>query len=75
MVVLIMENETAVGCGGFKRYTDEIAEVKRVFVHKDYRGKKYGYVIMQNIEELAKKKGYKKLIVNGKIKRVLSIVS
>lgn len=62
-VVLIMEDETAVGCGSFKKYTDEIAEVKRVFVHEDYRGKKYGQVIMQNIEELAKTKGYKKLIL------------
>lgn len=62
-VILILDDDRAVGCGSFKRYTDEIAEIKRVFVHKDYRGKKYGCVIMQNIEELAKKKGYKKLIL------------
>lgn len=62
-VVLIMEGDSAVGCGSFKHYDKEIAEVKRVFVNESYRGKRYGRVILENLEKLAKMKGYKKLIL------------
>ncbi|WP_455716237.1 GNAT family N-acetyltransferase [Anaerosporobacter sp.] len=62
-VVLIMEGDRAVGCGSFKQYDKEKAEIKRVFVNESYRGKRYGRVILKKLEELAKNKGYTKLIL------------
>lgn len=62
-VVLIMEGDKAVGCGSFKHYDKEKAEIKRVFVNELFRGKRYGRIILEKLEELAKTKGYKKLIL------------
>lgn len=62
-VVLAYVDELPVGCASFKKYDDQTAEVKRVFVHKDHRGKGISQQLMNKIEELAKGKGYKKLIL------------
>lgn len=62
-VVLIIEGEKSVGCGGLKKYSVGVAEIKRVFVSEDYRGKKYGRIIIQELECIAKSKGYDKLIL------------
>ncbi|MEO8234461.1 MAG: hypothetical protein ABI549_03520 [Flavobacterium sp.] len=32
-VVICYENDNAIGCGAFKTYEPEIAEIKRMFVH------------------------------------------
>lgn len=62
-VVLIEDEENIVGCGSFRYYAHEVAEIKRVFVCESYRGKKYGRTIMEQLEKIAKEKGYKKLIL------------
>ncbi len=62
-VVLITENDKAVACGSFKEYSCEAAEIKRVFVMGESRGKKYGQKIMQTLENMAKEKGYSQLIL------------
>ena len=38
-VVIAFENERAVGCGAFKEYEPEIAEIKRMYVREENRGK------------------------------------
>lgn len=62
-VVLIVDNKNVVGCGSFKHYDNESAEIKRVFVCDQYRGKKYGRIIMEKLEGIAKDKGYRKLVL------------
>lgn len=62
-VVLIIEDDKAVGCGSFKKYDDQTAELKRVYVSEEYRGKRYGRVILEQLESIAKNKGYKSLIL------------
>jgi GNAT superfamily N-acetyltransferase len=67
-VIVVYENETPVGCGSYKYYSENVAEVKRVFVKKEYRGQKIAKKIMIKLEEDAKGKGYKKFILEtGKI--------
>ena len=62
-VVLIIDEDHAVACGSFKHYGNEEAEIKRVFVCETYRGKKYGRMLMEKLEEIAKEKGYKRLVL------------
>jgi Acetyltransferase (GNAT) family. len=38
-VILVIEDGQAVGCGSFKRYNENVAEIKWVFVKKEYRRK------------------------------------
>lgn len=62
-VVLIESNGNVVGCGSFKYYNNETAEIKRFFVCEEYRGRKYGFTIIKQLERIAKEKGYKRLIL------------
>ncbi|MEN8905421.1 MAG: GNAT family N-acetyltransferase [Clostridiales bacterium] len=62
-VILIYENNEPIGCGSFKHYNDKTAEIKRVYVVNDFRGKGISKVIMNNLEKKAKDKGYKRLIL------------
>ena len=61
--VLIYENNTAAACGSFKAYSDEEAEVKRVFVRKEYRGKGFSRLIMNELENKARELGFLKMIL------------
>jgi putative acetyltransferase len=62
-VVLLLRGETAIACGSFKEYMTGIAEIKRVFVSKEYRQAGCGRKIMEELEALAKEKGYRQLIL------------
>lgn len=62
-VVLIYDEDMPIACAGFKKYAMEIAEVKRVFVRKEYRGQGLSKQLMRLLEEKAKEKGFTKLIL------------
>jgi putative acetyltransferase len=48
----------AVACGAFRRLTNNVAEIKRMFVVPEYRGRGYGKVILRELEQLASQNGY-----------------
>ncbi len=62
-VILIYNDEIAVSCASFKFYDEGIAEVKRVYVRKEYRGKGISKQMMSCLEERAKSRGFSKLIL------------
>jgi Predicted acetyltransferase len=62
-VILVYDGQLAVACAGFKFYGAGIAEVKRVFVRADYRGKGLSKQLMRALEERAEEKGYSCLIL------------
>lgn len=62
-VVVAYENEKAVGCGALRRYSEEEAEIKRVFVREEYRGKKIGGLLLESLTAQAKKAGFQRLIL------------
>lgn len=62
-VLLVLHEGIPIACGSFKRYRDEVAELKRVFVRATYRKNGLGKEIIKKLVERAKIKGYKKLIL------------
>ncbi len=64
-VVLVYDGEHLVGGGGFKFYDEESAELKRVFIKKEYRGRGLSRELLYRIEALAKIKGYKYMILES----------
>jgi GNAT superfamily N-acetyltransferase len=62
-VILIMEDGTPIGCGSFKKYDNYAVEIKRVYVADEYRKKGIGRIIMNELEDAAKSKGYTKLML------------
>lgn len=62
-VVLVYNGDIPIGCAGFKKYDNESAEVKRVFIKNGYRGKGISRRLMNFLEDKAKEKGYRSLIL------------
>ncbi len=61
--VIAYDGDVAVGCGSFKRHGDGVAEVKRVFVREDHRGRGVARELMARLEQRAKEQGYTALIL------------
>ena len=64
-VVIAYDKNVPVGCASFKRYDNENAEVKRVFVKKEYRGQGISIELMKMLEERAREKGFKYFILES----------
>jgi putative acetyltransferase len=62
-VVLAFEHEYAVGCGAFKKYTDQVAEIKRMFVRPEYRGQGIAAKVLVELEDWAVELGYSETIL------------
>ena len=64
-VVVAYENDVPVGSASFKKYDDECAEGKRVFVKQEYRGRGISNILMKMLEERAREKGFKYFILES----------
>lgn len=53
-VVVCYENDIALGCGAIKDYNSETAEIKRMFVLPEFRGKSIASKILSELENWAK---------------------
>ncbi|WP_299824224.1 GNAT family N-acetyltransferase [uncultured Pontibacter sp.] len=62
VIVAYKEGEPA-GCGAIKQYAEGVAEVKRMFVHPDFRGQGIAKSILAALEAWAKELKYKTTIL------------
>lgn len=62
-VIIIYDNNAPIACAAFKKYDNECAEVKRVFIKEKYRGKGISKKLMKQLEVSAKEKGYNYFIL------------
>src|SRR3954464_8084420 len=51
--VVYYNDDVVVGCGAFKEYDKSTVEIKRMFVHPDFRGKGIGAVVLTELEHWA----------------------
>jgi putative acetyltransferase len=61
--VVAYENETPIGCGAFKEFTDESVEIKRMFVRPENRGKGAAQEILTELENWAAEMGFKSAVL------------
>jgi GNAT superfamily N-acetyltransferase len=62
-VVVAYLDTVPVGCGAVKRYSDGIAEIKRMFVPLEYRGKGIAGVVLAELEKWAAELGFTECIL------------
>lgn len=62
-VIVIYDDNEPVACGSFKAYSEQVAEVKRIFVKKSYRKQGLAKKLMKLLEEKGRVAGNKKLIL------------
>jgi GNAT superfamily N-acetyltransferase len=48
--IVYYENDIAVGCGAFKKTDSQVAEIKRMFVSTEHRGKGFAFKILSELE-------------------------
>ncbi|WET03894.1 GNAT family N-acetyltransferase [Flavobacterium sp. YJ01] len=56
--IVYYENEIPVGCGAFREKESDKTEIKRMYVHPDYRKKGIASKILAELEIWAKEVGY-----------------
>jgi len=62
-VVVAYQGDVAVGCGAFKAYAAGIAEVKRMYVRPEFRGKGFAGQVLRELENWAAASGYHDLVL------------
>lgn len=62
-VLVVYDEERAVGCGAFKKYEEDTAEIKRMFVLPEARGKGIANMILTEIESWAIEQGFSHFIL------------
>ncbi len=67
-VIVFYENEIALGCGAFKKHEENIAELKRMFVLPESRGKGIAYAVLTALENWAKEEGFASCILETSCK-------
>lgn len=72
-VLVAYIDEVAVGCGAIKEYQPGIAEVKRMFVSPEVRGKGIATQLLAALEVWAKELGYKTCILETGKKQIEAI--
>jgi putative acetyltransferase len=58
-VVVCYQDNIAIGCGAFKEYDSNTVEIKRMFVHSDFRGKGVASTALKELEIWASEFNYK----------------
>ncbi len=62
-VVVAYRDERAVGCGAFKKYSDQVAEIKRMYVLPEYRGRGIASEVLSDLEKWAADSGFSEVIL------------
>lgn len=57
----VFENGQIVGMGGIVRKSDREAEVCKLHVRKEFKGRGYGEKLLNYLERMARRKGFEKL--------------
>ena len=68
-VIVAYNNNEPVGCGAFKEYERGVAEIKRMFVQVQQRGKGIAGLILTELEQWAAAEGYHTCILETAIKQ------
>ncbi len=68
-VIVAYEHTQPIGCGAFKEYELGVAEIKRMYVKPEQRGKGIAAEILRSLELWAKDEGFKSCILETAIKQ------
>lgn len=72
-VVIVYLDNQAVGCGCFKKIDLETAELKRMFVKPEARGKGIAQLIINELEQWASELGFKAMLLETLYKQTSAI--
>lgn len=68
-VVVAYIDDAAVGCGAFKRHSEDAAEIKRMFVMAEKRGQRIAAQILTELEKWAGESGFSECVLETGFKQ------
>lgn len=72
-VIIVYLEDKPVGCGCFKKYSTNTAELKRMFVSPEARGLGLAQLIISELEKEAKKHGFEIFVLETLYKQIEAI--
>ena len=72
-VVIAYVDDVAAGCGCFKKFDSETAEIKRMFVSPNHRGLGISHLILEDLEKWVSESGFTYLILETLHKQTAAI--
>ena len=63
-IINAIVDDKVVGCVAFYKHSSKRCEMKRLYVEKEYRNLKIGNTLVENIISLAKKDGYREMVLD-----------
>lgn len=60
-LILFKLEKDFIGCVGIRQFTEQIAELKRMYIRKKFRRKGHGRMLLEKAIELSRKLGYHKI--------------
>lgn len=63
-IITAIVDDKVVGCVAFYKHSSKRCEMKRLYVKKEYRNLKIGNTLVENIILLAKKDGYREMVLD-----------
>lgn len=63
-IITAIVDDKVVGCVAFYKHSSKRCEMKRLYVKKEYRNLKIGKTLVENIISLAKKDGYREMVLD-----------
>ncbi len=67
--VLAWVDDTAVGCGGLRRYGPGVGELKRMFVTSAWRGHGIARTVLTALEDRAQRLGFERLVLETGVRQ------
>lgn len=65
-----LQDNKVICMGAFKKIDDEIAEIKRIRIDREYQGRGIGGFLLSALEKSARAKGYKRVILDTTSRQV-----
>jgi putative acetyltransferase len=62
-VIVVMDGPTPVGCGAFKAFAEDAAEIKRMYVPPSHRQKGIASLVLHELERWAHELGYTRCVL------------
>lgn len=63
------EKDNAISCGALKHFDDSTAEIKRMYVRPQFRGRGISKLILTQLEDYAKELNYHRLVLETGLKQ------
>ena len=61
--VIVSDDREPIGCGGVRRHDGDVAEIKRMFIHRAHRRRGHGRALLRALEQRARDLGYRRVVL------------